>query len=58
MTVIRRFKTEAMWLGALIVVGGWMMATAPGVEARSVNCIYHQPTNWCYPYPVDCLCDI
>jgi len=55
MTLIRRFKTEAMWLSALIVVAAWMSATSPRVEARSTPCIYHTYTNWCYPYDLDCL---
>lgn len=57
MSLIRRFKTETMWLAALIIVGGWMTATAPRVEARDTPCIYHTHTNWCYSYDLDCLCD-
>lgn len=56
MSAIRRFRQEAMWLSALLVVTGWMVASAPKVEARSTPCIYHTYTNWCYEYDLDCLC--
>ena len=52
-----KYRFEILWLCGLLLTMVFYAKAAPNVEAQAVNCFYHAETNYCFHYPVDCLCD-